>query len=389
MLHVVLRHDRSSRDVVRADGQAIPQVALESFLPRPLSAYRDEIPLADYPNKYAPRIGQCYTTLQALPHRDVQRFLERAGEARCKARMRRWSQRISSVGLAQAMYEAVFRSLGSSGYSQRFLELAQRLPWADSQRWLADCDVAERPIMADALLFGSAGFLEQVLLASSSSMDDETQRYVAALHRAWTRLPNEVQSLANESTEWRHPHVRPMNTPERRLAGMAQLLVQYDDTNFLQRAAAARCREACEQKPARRGRWLYRALTDLFVEMPTHAYWGTRSRFGSHPGRAQRLIGRQRALTIVVDAMLPLLRCEARRRGDAELETLLHTCYDEIPRLPDNGILRDMSRRLLGDDPQLLALVTHARHQQGMLQVFEDYCSYDEGGCQGCGFPQL
>ncbi len=387
ILHVVLRHDRSSLDVARADGQRIPQVALEPLLTRPLTAYRDDIPLEDYPNKHAPRIGQCYTTLRALPPRDVQRFLERAGEARLKKRMRRWSQRVAAVGLAQTMYEAVFRSLGSSGYGQRFLDIARRLPWCESQRWLADCDTAERPVVADALLFGASGFL-QPALAMETSMDDETQDYLSALHGAWTRLPDKVQCLADQQIDWRHPHVRPMNTPERCLAGMAQLLVQYGDTD-LHDAATARCQASQGQTQIKSARSLNRALIDM-LHMPAHAYWGARSRFGSRPGRSpQRLIGRQRALTIVVDAMLPLLLCGAHAQGDTVLQHLLLTAYREAPRLPDNSILRDMSRRLLGDDPQLLALVTHARHQQGMLQVFEDYCSHDEGGGQGCGFPQL
>jgi hypothetical protein len=37
----------------------------------------------------------------------------------------------------------------------------------------------------------------------------------------------------------------------------------------------------------------------------------------------------------------------------------------------------------------LLALVSGARQQQGMLQVFYDFCSNDEGDCQGCDFPLL
>jgi hypothetical protein len=87
--------------------------------------------------------------------------------------------------------------------------------------------------------------------------------------------------------------------------------------------------------------------------------------------------------------MLPVLLYGAHAQGRANLQKLLLASYREAPRLPDNAMLRHMARRLLGDDPPLLALVTHARHQQGMLQVFEDYCSHDEGGCQGCDFPQL
>jgi hypothetical protein len=125
------------------------------------------------------------------------------------------------------------------------------------------------------------------------------------------------------------------------------------------------------------------------LQTPVHPYWSARSHFGSRPGRTQqRLIGSQRALSIVVDAMLPVLLCEAGEQGHTALQQLLLTAYRMAPRLSDNAILRHMSRRLLGDDSRLLALVTRARHQQGMLQIFEDYCSRDEGGCQGCDFPQ-
>ncbi|ETX07544.1 MAG: hypothetical protein ETSY2_10575, partial [Candidatus Entotheonella gemina] len=387
MLHVMLRNDRTSHGVERADGQMIPQVALEPLLPRPLTAYRDEIPLEDYPNKHAPRIGQCYTTLRALPVHDVQRFLERAGEARLKQRMRRWSQRVSAVGPAQAMYEAVFRSLGSAGYGQRFLDIARCLSWRACQQILSEGGAADRAVVADALLFGISGILQQTL-ENAHMVDDETQVYLSTLYDAWTHLPGEIQRLAGSQIDWRHPHVRPMNTPERRLAAMAQLLAQYGDTD-LYRAALALSQTSREQKQVCNTRSLNRRLIDMF-ELPAHAYWGTRSRFGSRPGRlSQRLIGRQRALTIVVDAMLPVLLYGASAQGDAGLQQLLLTSYRTAPRLPDNTILRDMSRRLLGDDPQLLTLVTHARHQQGMLQVFEDYCSHNEGECQGCGFPQL
>ncbi len=387
ILHVVLCNDRAGQEVERADGHAIPQVALEPLLPRPLTACRDDIPLADYPNKHVPRIGQCYAMLRALPPGDVQRFLERAGETRLKKRMQRWAQRVAAVGAAQAMYEAIFRSLGSSGYGQRFLDIADCLPWQESQRVLLDCHPAEQPIVADALLFGISGLLQRARDVSRT-MDDETQVYLAALHRAWTRLPYEVQQLAGQPIDWRHPHVRPMNTPERRLAGMAQLLAVYVDTD-LYGAATARCQTPRGQTQMSRARSLNRSLIEM-LDTPAHACWGVRSRFGSRPvGAPQRLIGRQRALTTVVDAMLPVLLGKAYIQGDADLQQSLLASYRAAPRLPNNTTLRDMSRRLLGDDPQLLALVTNARHQQGMLQIFEDYCSHDEGGCQGCDFPQL
>lgn len=291
------------------------------------------------------------------------------------------------VGAAQAMYEAVFRSLGSAGYGQRFSDMARRLPWRESQRLLGACDPSERPIMADALVFGTSGLLQRAR-GALPTMDDETRTYVAALNRAWTRWSHEIQQPTGRPIDWRHPHVRPMNTPERRLAAMAQLLLAYGDTDLC-RAATALSQEPLGPSGARRRPTLIRAWIEM-LQVPAHAYWSTRSRFGSRSGGArQQLIGRQRALTMVVDAVLPVLLGEARAQGDVDLVPRLLASYRGAPRLPDNAILRDMSRRLLGDDPELLALVTHARQQQGMLQIFEDYCSHDEGGCQGCGFPLL
>jgi hypothetical protein len=117
------------------------------------------------------------------------------------------------------------------------------------------------------------------------------------------------------------------------------------------------------------------------------SYWTHRARFGSREGRSQHLIGAGRALTVVVDALLPMLLLFAQHRADTSLRDAVLACYEAAPRLPDNHALRYMARRLLRDDPSLLSLVTGARQQQGLLQVLTDYCGNDEGDCQGCDFP--
>jgi hypothetical protein len=89
----------------------------------------------------------------------------------------------------------------------------------------------------------------------------------------------------------------------------------------------------------------------------------------------------------VVDAVLPVLLLYAQQQGDTALQSSLLACYQAVPRLPENHLLRYMARRLLGDDPALLALVTGARQQQGLLLAFADFCGNDEGECQGCDFP--
>jgi hypothetical protein len=163
---------------------------------------------------------------------------------------------------------------------------------------------------------------------------------------------------------------------------MAQLLAHYHSTNLLQ-VGIALCRTHAH---AATPRTLCRALTAMLTPS-TPSYWSDRAHLGGHQGHIQHLIGTQRALTVMVDAVLPVLLLYAQQQEDTALQTSLLACYQATPRLPENYLLRYMARRLLGDDPSLLALVTGARQQQGLLQAFADFCGNDEGECQGCDFP--
>ena len=381
MLHVFLWNDRKDSMVVRADGQAIPQVALENCLPRPLLTYRTDVVLEDYPRKNVPVPGRCYEALRRLDPEQVRAFLDRAGDVRLWQRMGRWAPRVAAVGLEQAAYEAVMRGLGSTGHRQHFQELARTVSWGQTQDCLGGVPAPARRLAAEALLLGVAGLLPD--LDHADRFDDGTRRYVEDLHAHWLGFPVTVRQRAWHTVNWRQPNVRPANSPERRLAGMAGLLDACHGTTLLD-ASAALCRASAagNAKP----RELCNGLTALLT-CGGPSYWTRRARFGSRQGRPQHLVGAGRALTVVVDALLPVLLLFAQHHADTSLRDTILACYEAAPRLPDNHALRYMQRRLLGDDPALLPLVAGARQQQGLLQVLTDYCGNDEGDCQGCDFP--
>lgn len=380
VLHVVLWNDRQALTVRRADGQLVPQVVLEPCLPRPLAEYQADITLEDYPSKNVPFHGRCYEVLRLLAPQEVRDFLARAGDLRLQRRVWRWAERATEVGLSQVMYEAVLRALGATGYRQHFQDLARGVLWQELQDALDGVAVSERGLAAEALLLGLAGILPPAT-AMVQEMDEATQHYLSEVQAHWQGCPPALRQRAQRSVAWRQPHVRPANTAERRLAGMARLLAQYRGTNLLD-VGVSWCRTVATAGA------LCRALTGMF-DLSAPSYWTQRARLGGRQGKAQRLIGRARALTVVVDAVLPVLLLFAHQGGDSVLQTRLLTCYHAAPHLPDNHLLRYMSRRLLGRDPALLSLITGACQQQGMLQVFDDFCGNDEGDCQGCEFPLL
>jgi hypothetical protein len=382
ILHVFLWNDRPATVARRVDGQAIPQLALATCLPRPLMTYLDDIALDDYPYKHASVPGHCYDVLRQLERGVVQDFLNRAGDVRLQRRMGRWARRAAEVGLAQTMYEAVLRALGSTGYRLQFQRLASLVTWEEWHDYLATVPVAAQGSAAEALLLGLAGMLPQAP-AAAAALDAESQQYSELLHQWWHNLPRSLQQRAWQGVTWRQPHVRPGNTPERRLAAMARLLARYHTTNLLA-AALSRCQPFLGQTQATAARTLCTAFMDM-LSFPVTSYWAEHARLGSRKGHPQRLIGTQRALTVVVDAVLPVLLLSAQ--ATEPLQTTLLACYRSAPRLPNNSLLRYMARRLFGDDPALLAVVSGARQQQGVLQIFSDYCDNDEGNCQGCDFP--
>jgi hypothetical protein len=51
--------------------------------------------------------------------------------------------------------------------------------------------------------------------------------------------------------------------------------------------------------------------------------------------------------------------------------------------------LRRAALRLLGSDRDRQKLFTRYYHQQqGLLQIFEDFCLEDASGCRDCPFPE-
>jgi hypothetical protein len=384
ILHVFLWNDRQAPEVQRADGQLVPQVALEHFLPRPLDTYQTDIVLEDYPYKTEHMHGRCYETLQRLAPQEVCAVLDRAGDTRLQQRVWRWSRREEEVRPLQVMYEAVLRALGSTGHRQHFQALARAVSWDDLQRCLDNIPAQDRGLAAEALLLGIAGMFPYTASACGT-MDAETRQYVIVLQEYWHTFPAAIQQCAWHDVNWRQPNVRPANTPERRLAGMAQIQAHYPGTSLFD-AAVVLCHASYRDSAARPAWTLGHALARL-LEVPTLSYWTRRAHLGGHMSKGQRLIGTQRGRTVVIDAMLPILMLYAQHSADAALCEHLLACYHTAPLLPDNHLLRYMHHRMLGNDPALLRLVTGAREQQGLLQLYTDFCGNDEGNCQGCDFP--
>ena len=390
ILHVSLWGDSPSPTVATAAAQAVPQLTLEPYLTSPIAELADEVDPAEYPEASEASAGRCQSllaegkvTIEWLAH-----FLDHAGDQRIADKARRLAARFAAADDDQVLYEAIAEGLGYKRNKAPALELARRLPLAALRE-----RVARRPeetplaLAIEALTFGVSGLLPPA--GGELVFDDAERDYRNALHGHWRELAGDLADEALDPAQWSFAGTRPPNFPTRRIAALARLVAAH-----LDRGIGAGLRDALG--PTARGRLAPRELSrrraqllDVFLSV-RHPLWDTRCRFGSKPmPRAARLIGPDRAHTLVVNGVLPALLYQARRDNDRPFEELLHQLYAAYPKLPSTSISRFMALRLFGRAEKELKTLRSARRQQGLYQLYADFCSADAPACRHCPLVRL
>ena len=95
--------------------------------------------------------------------------------------------------------------------------------------------------------------------------------------------------------------------------------------------------------------------------------------------KAMALIGKSRVADILANVLFPFWSSE-----DADV----WRAYAKLPALLSNRRLETAVTRLFGSDPRRKQLVRTVAHQQGLLQIYEDFCMQDNSDCAQCPFPE-
>jgi hypothetical protein len=317
----------------------VPQVRVDpASLP---AVFSTNLPLA--------RPGRCHAPLRGLAEEKVSSILAAAAQFR----LHRKAQRLQQLSDLHGEDEALFHELAAAlGYKQNklpFTLLAQRLPLKQ---------LRGQPNDIEALLFGVAGFLAAPDLAS---YETETRHYVRVLWDRWWPARAELERLVLPPGTWRLSGTRPLNHPQRRLAALGQIAAEW---SRLLRSLGKR-----ELGPARQ-----------FFAQLQHPYWNFHYTLTSKPAPGEMaLIGVTRLSEILANVILPWRQARAVPAwGD----------YTALPARLTNRRLETGAARLFGDDPRRPRFLRTVAQQQGLLQIYEDFCLQDESDCAQCPFPE-
>lgn len=361
ILHVVLWDSDLARLPLTAHGRPTPQLVLHPFLDTPLDQLYDELDLDAYPHNVGNHAGPCAELLAHTPAAATQDLLDAAGEERFAAKQRRYARWIHRGGADQAFYEGWMEALGYKANKTAFRTVAQQLPLTD---------LAGNRAANAALLFGVAGFLPTDAVRARSVAGHQ---YVRRLWNTWWKLRPDFTARSLNPDAWRLANIRPVNHPHRRLGAAGALLKKHPD--LLSKVIGAL---ETGGDPAR----LFRQVRD--------EYWNHHFTLaGKTQAKPSELIGAARASEIVTNVVLPFVAALAEDTEHPRLRQNVLDRYAALPAEESNNLLRLAAHQLFGSAAAAKPFLTTTCRQQGLMQVFHDFCVHDKSICRSCHFPDL
>jgi len=178
---------------------------------------------------------------------------------------------------------------------------------------------------------------------------------VRQLWDRWWPHRDDLQRLILTPKSWHISGTRPLNHPQRRLAALAVLVREWPR---LQRAS---------------GKSGVAAAND-FLQALEHPFWKFHYTLISKASpKEMALIGESRAADILANVLLPFWAAHELKTSAAP-STQLWTEYVKLPAQLSNRRLETAATRLFGNDPRRQEFLRTVAHQQGLLQIYEDFC---------------
>lgn len=337
VLHVFTRSGAGEFFTRTAQHRNVPQVLLDvaSLTAEPPNPQPAAIP------------GRCCAPLRELAEEQAREVLLGAAQFRLRKKAAALATLAELHGADEALFQALAATLGYKSNKLPFTLLAQRLPL----KLLRKGD-------ADALLFGVSGFLPATDL---SALDAPTRSYVRALWERWWPRRAEFERLAIAPGSWRMAGQRPVNHPQRRLAALAGIVRQWPKIRAL--------RDRCD--PAE--------IHGHFAKL-SDEYWDHHYTVSSKPAaKRMALVGESRVTEMLANVFFPLAIAADPTRW---------TGFKNLRAPLANQRVKVAALRLFADSPRAAEFLKFAALQQGLLQVYEDFCLRDASDCEQCLFPR-
>lgn len=324
ILHVVYEHDTP---LPQNERNHVPVLELKPYIaPATLEQYsrlqgsRNHIP--------------CGRSIGHVPSFIWEAWLQRLAVSRLEEKVQYIEQafKYTKNDFEEALYITLCRNFGFKTNSSPFELLARRLPFRLLRKH------ADDPQAIEALLFGTAGMLDDVF--------DEA--YPRLLQNRYEFLKHKYSLVPMPRELWKFMRLRPGNFPSLRMAQLAALFSKSESLFHL-----------AEQLPDA-GAW-YR-----FFEVQLPAYWNTHYRFDAASEAHAKSIGNDSVRILIINTIVPYLFFLSRHHQSEQFSD--HALALLMQLEPETNSktkpFADLDRK-----------PASALESQAMIQLYDRFCS--------------
>lgn len=333
ILHVVFNHDHEQ---FRKDGTRIPVLELKTLIPEGLhTRYQELMSNMDW--------IACASNVRTVDSFHISSWLSRVIVERLEERSKTIHILLEEFkgSWDDAFYVVMARNFGFKINAVPFEMLARSLPQSILGKH------KNSPTAIEALIFGQAGFLNDVL-------DDP---YHARLKTEYRFLKKKYSLQTVDKYLWKFLRLRPQNFPTVRLAQFSALVLK---SNHL----FSKILEITDTS----------SLKSLFTDLPVNDYWKNHYRFGVTVQSAGNQIGAGSINNILVNTIALFLFSYGKNIGKS---AYVYRAIELLEALPpeDNRVVRMFSGTGIESKSAFAS--------QALLQLKKSYC--ENKRCLQCG----
>ena len=351
ILHVV--SEDNSEAASPGVHERLPDIPVLLLKPAPQSSGTAKADL--YPK------GRCEAVFSRLPNQKLVRLFRHAGMKRMDEKATNFLSEMHSRGVESAFLRSLFEACGYRENREQFLELFSRFSQYGDLAG-EDCD---------AVLWGESGLLPDI---ASAKLDPEMHRFVSEIWERWWK----IRHGASQPIEWSEVSVRPVNSPQRRIAALSLILNRIRPGIMTFANFAKTLHEE--------GIFIRRALETL---QASHPLWDNYYSFSVKAFRRSRVLGASRAADILVNTVMPALKAYSIMTEDSKTANFISNVCPCLPKTQSNRTLDIASLKWFTPPSRRHDIFKDALAQQGAIHIYRNLCEETCIECAMCPLGEL
>jgi hypothetical protein len=333
------------------------QLSLQRNLGQSFMSF-DSLDLSAYPHASMSEPSPCMELIRKRGPKMTQELLVKAGEFRMGIKKAKMRSLADTVGLPQAFYEETMCALGYKQNKQQFRRLATAFRYDELRSMTTGS-----PEKCYAMMMGISGLLPSDIPAGC---DPAAASFIRRLWNIWWKHNSIFSDISMTREDWTLAGIRPLNHPARRMAAAAGLFAT--DEELWRQVIAI---DMSDPKS-----WTDNMCSLIAGKAVFPHFLRRISLTGKPAGPVTALIGKERINALISNVVIPFIGAYGKTAN---------SLTSEVRAEHDNSDIRDAANNLFGHDHNPVLYRKDGIRQQGLIQIYHDFCLNNKNTCAECG----